>query len=443
MSETATEFDPVHDDTPTDLPRPPVGVGWRRELDRWRPHAIWIATTAMFLMVTKGPVFKMRFEAAAFSGDFIDDPWVQAAFVSGAAVVIVLCLPAASALRSDPLLVAAMAAFIGMIIVSGLWSVNSARSVEQGVMMAVGTVAALLAGASMSRLGLVTALAVAVHAGVLASIFARWREWPLALDRNDDLAGVYFNRNSLGPVALIAAITAGVLLAVAVRERRWLLAAALVVFAVVDLWVWWMSGSLTPVFGVIVAGVAVAVFVLTLPGPGQQLRRRIAIAVGGGSIVFAVSGVVARSTIASRLDRSPTLSGRTEIWDVVMQFVGERPVQGWGFLATWTRPEIIDALADQYGREVFEAHSGFFEVLLGVGVVGLLAMIAAVSLALLRTTTAVWRDPDVLGVFLFGAVVYAVALNFGETMVGANLLPWTLLAVGTGRAVHELGRPST
>jgi hypothetical protein len=39
-------------------------------------------------------------------------------------------------------------------------------------------------------------------------------------------------------------------------------------------------------------------------------------------------------------------------------------------------------------------------------------------------------------------VVYAVAVNLGETMTGANLLPWTLLVAVTGRAVSESGRSS-
>ncbi|TVR21812.1 MAG: hypothetical protein EA389_14355 [Ilumatobacter sp.] len=394
----------------------------------------------MFFMVTKGPVFRIRFEAAPFTGDFIDDRWVQGAFVVGALVVIALCLPAITTLRIDPLVLVTLAAVVGLITVSGLWSVDSARTVEQGAMMAVGTVAALLAGASLSRLGLVTALAVAMHAGVVASLFSYWRDWPLAIDHNGDLAGVYFNRNSLGPVAVLAAATAVALAVHTARARRWGVVVLLGLVAVIDLWVWWLSGSLTPVFGLVVALTAVGLLALTLPGPRARMRRRIAVVAGSGVTLVVVVGVISSGAIASRLDRSPTLSGRTEIWDVVLQFVGERPIQGWGFMAVWTRPEIIDALAEQYGREVYEAHSGFMEVLLGVGIIGLVALVVAVGVMLGRVGTVTWRTPDALGVFLFGAAVYAVAVNLGETMVGANLLPWILLTAITGRALAELQR---
>ena len=454
MSETATEHSAGRDEITAETAAVPTGDEFvaadgpgspahRRSTLGWQLPAVWIATSVMFLMVTKGPVFRIRFEAAPLTGDFIDDRWVQGAFVLGALVVISLCLPAVTTVRSDPLVLVTLAVVVGLVIVSGLWSVNSARTVEQGAMMAVGTAAALLAGASLSRLGLITALAAAMHAGVAASLFSYWRDWPLAIDRNDDLAGVYFNRNSLGPVAVLAAATAIVLALHSVRARRWGVAVLLCLVAVIDLWVWWLSGSLTPVFGVLVALLALGVFTLTLPGPREVVRRRVAIGAGGGVAFLVVGGVISSGAIATRLDRSPTLSGRTEIWDVVLQFVGDRPVQGWGFMAAWTRPEIIDALGEQYGREVYEAHSGFMEMLLGVGIIGLVALVVAYGVMLARIGAAAWRAPDALGLFLFGAGVYAVAVNFGETMVGANLLPWILLVALTGRAVAELGDVSS
>lgn len=400
--------------------------------------AAWIITAAYLLMVTKGPVFRIRFEAAPVTGDFIDDRWVQGAFLAGALLVIAVCAPAVRRLDHDPVLLGAMAAVVGLVMLSGLWSVDPARTIEQGIMMTAGTVAALLAGATLGRLGLVTALATAVHIGVLASLFAWWRDWFLVVDRNGDLAGIYFNRNSLGPVALMAAATALVLAIVAFGRGQRVVAAALAAIALVDLWVWWASGSLTPVFGLLVAIAVLVVFVLALPGPQQRLRRRIALVIGSAMGIIAVAAVAARGVIATRLDRSPTLSGRTEIWEVVLQFVGQRPIHGHGFMAAWLATDIVDELTAQYGREVYEAHSGFLEMLLGVGIIGLVALMIAMGAALHRTGSAMWVRPDALGLFLFAVAVYAVAVNLGETYVGANLLPWTLLVAISGIAAAEL-----
>src|SRR5690606_17946346 len=108
---------------------------------------------------------------------------------------------------------------------------------------------------------------------------------------------------------------------------------------------------------------------------------------------------------------TPTFTGRTEIWDVVLDFVGDRPLHGWGFMAVWRKPAIIEELDTRYDREVYEAHSGYMEVLLGVGVVGLIALVVVVVIAGHRTATVALGRPTILTLWSFGLVVYAVAVN--------------------------------
>ena len=67
----------------------------RRDGRSSREWAAVVALGVMFFMVTKGPVFRIRLEAAPLNGDFVDDPWVQMAFVAIGATVMVLCWPAA------------------------------------------------------------------------------------------------------------------------------------------------------------------------------------------------------------------------------------------------------------------------------------------------------------------------------------------------------------
>ena len=44
-------------------------------------------------MVTKGPVFWIRFEWAPIGSDFIDDIWVQTSFVAASALLLAVCWP--------------------------------------------------------------------------------------------------------------------------------------------------------------------------------------------------------------------------------------------------------------------------------------------------------------------------------------------------------------
>ena len=69
---------------------------------------------------------------------------------------------------------------------------------------------------------------------------------------------------------------------------------------------------------------------------------------------------------AATLGRSETLTGRTEIWERLIPFFERHPILGWGFGSFWT-PETMEVI---FG--VNEAHNGYLDVCLGLGVVGLL-----------------------------------------------------------------------
>ncbi len=84
-----------------------------------------------------------------------------------------------------------------------------------------------------------------------------------------------------------------------------------------------------------------------------------------------------------------------------------------------------------------ESHSGFLEVLLGAGIVGLLLLLAIMGLAAWRSGVVAWRRPEPLVVWSFALVVYVIAVNAGETYVGANLLPWILLCIVLGQSVRS------
>ena len=417
----------------TDSGRPEIGLDAHAGRGRRsvRDLAAAIALGLLFFMVTKGPVYRVRLDAAPLSGDFIDDRWIQTAFVAVAVLVALLSSPSASRLVRDRAVVGSYTALLATVLLSTIWSIDRSRTIEQGLMMAIGTAAALLAGAYLRRLDTLIALWAAMQLGVIVSVFAHFRDWSLATDINGDFAGIYFNRNSLGPVAVLAAATSGMIAGLLVRSRH--LPGALLLFIVVgvDLAVWWKTGSLTPAGSVLAAGAIVLVFALLLQGAGAA-RRRIGIAACVVGTIAVLAALASWTRIARGLGRSTTLSGRTVIWDVVIDFVGQRPVQGWGFMAIWTEQPILEALALR-GGAVYEAHSGYLEVLLGAGLLGIVALLAAIGVTIWRAACSFWRCPDLLGLYALVLSAFVLIVNLGETYVGANLLPWILLAVVAGQ----------
>ena len=67
----------------------------------------------------------------------------------------------------------------------------------------------------------------------------------------------------------------------------------------------------------------------------------------------------------SLVSRNETLTGRTDIWDMLIPVVKHHPVLGVGFGGFWTSQTEAEVMVN-------EAHNGYLAVLLGLGFVGLL-----------------------------------------------------------------------
>jgi exopolysaccharide production protein ExoQ len=145
--------------------------------------------------------------------------------------------------------------------------------------------------------------------------------------------------------------------------------------------------------------VMLAVFVLVgLALSGKRLRR----VIGLSFITLALFSFVAifmQSTLAaiyqSQLagrgeDSISTLTGRLPLWTLAFQFIGERPLTGYGFYAFWT-PDHIRYFSDQLGWGVPESHNGFIELLLSLGIPGLLLYLTLVAKSCYVFFRSSWR----------------------------------------------------
>lgn len=97
--------------------------------------------------------------------------------------------------------------------------------------------------------------------------------------------------------------------------------------------------------------------------------------------------LVAPEVLFLALNRDPTLTGRTEIWDALLQLINSRPWLGFGYGAFWDVP---DGPAFFIRRDlewnVPNAHNGWLEVGLGVGWVAVALMGVSLAAMLLRSS---------------------------------------------------------
>lgn len=124
-------------------------------------------------------------------------------------------------------------------------------------------------------------------------------------------------------------------------------------------------------------------------------RRRALLAVGVSSVasIWALALLIGPTSIPSALllgreTNVGSLDGRVQLWTALTPYFHQRPLSGFGYGAFWTPQRISDISASQ-GWGIGEAHSSYIELLLALGVPGLLlgaAALLAVWLAIRRRT---------------------------------------------------------
>ncbi|MEO0588815.1 MAG: O-antigen ligase family protein, partial [Planctomycetota bacterium] len=342
------------------------------------------AVAALWLIVlTNGPLFFLSRRVFGLRGAW-EDPVVQPAIVltAGAAVAFVVL----DRFRLDggrlapvPRVPFAAAVALGVwATMSTWWSLQPDITLWRGVVyVALPFVAWVIADLSAERFGDALAWAAGFIVVVSATLVVLWPD--VALDFNDDWRGLMTGRNSLAPICGLA-LFAGVAWWLRGMRR---VGGLLVLASLAGLW---GSGSRTALFALIVAlGVSTVVIAgrrRYLADPG---RANAALGVGamGAGVVVAVAG------LAVFWDE-PTFGQRRTIWRLVGDYIDDEPLVGQGWEAFWYTPELH---TDELLRRG-SAHGSVPELLLGLGVVGLVLWLIVVGTAIGGVAVRAWRRPD-------------------------------------------------
>lgn len=120
---------------------------------------------------------------------------------------------------------------------------------------------------------------------------------------------------------------------------------------------------------------------------GQRIRIVLAVAAPLATFALGASLLLGFGYVAAVLGRDPTLTGRTAIWTQVAFFIRQRPFFGYGYDAFWQGmqgPSLQIAAGVHF--IVAHAHNGFLEIVLELGLIGLLLF----ALGWLRAWLGLW-----------------------------------------------------
>ena len=134
-----------------------------------------------------------------------------------------------------------------------------------------------------------------------------------------------------------------------------------------------------------------------------------------------------RAFFLGLIGRNPTLTSRTDIWNVVMRF-DANPLVGTGFMSFWSGKR-MDSIQTMIGAEINQAHNGYVEQYLNLGYIGVALIMIIMIAGLLKVRRHMPVDPS--GAMLrFCFIITALVYNFTEaSFYGINNM-WTLLLLG-------------
>ena len=384
----------------------------------------WLALVTVFLAGMRGLVYRVRLQFGDVRGSLLDDRPTQVMFYAVYAVALVIGCRASRATLDRSVLMP-LSAFLGVLTMSTLWSIEWGRTLNQAIQMSLASAAVVLLASALSEVRVVSALVAATSVVVVASIAAKSFGMEFSSDKHGRLTGILYNRNALGMVAC-----SGVFAVIALWwQKRDLphIGVLAPVVTVVHLTVWWRSGSATAMIAA-VAGLGAAAWIVTR----EKVNRRVRPWVDVLPVLAVVTGVVSfavRGTVTSWIGRDATFTGRTSTWGLVVDAWESRPFAGYGFFAGWFDP-VLRRGVERIGFNHWEAHNGYLEVVLGVGVVGAIAL----AWLIVSLGGALWsRRRDPWAPTWWGFAVFALVSNVGETNIAANRLAWFVLVAVVAR----------
>jgi exopolysaccharide production protein ExoQ len=231
--------------------------------------------------------------------------------------------------------------------------------------------------------------------------------------------GVATNKNILGAICLLFGLGSEWRFLDAYQNRedthraRHLIAHGTILVMV--LWLFWMANSMTSLSCFLMASALMAAGRLRALARKRWVVHSLVgamVAVSAFALFFDAGG-----DILETMGRNPTLTGRTEVWKLVLSMT-RNPLVGTGFESFWLGPR-LEKIWSIYWWHPNEAHNGYIEVFLNLGWIGI-ALLSVVVVTGYRTAlSTLRRDPNIGRLTL---AYFAVGLVYNFTEAGFRMM---------------------
>jgi exopolysaccharide production protein ExoQ len=255
-----------------------------------------------------------------------------------------------------------LAAFWLWALLSAAWSAATALTIVHWVALLGTGMVGLYIGVRFEPREQLNLVAGCLAVCAVASFVAALALPAVGLAPDGAWQGIFFPKNSLGRMMALGTFCF-VLLAIDERRKRWMYIAVAVFCGALLL----LSQSATAiVVCVIMLGLLPFRKLLSF---GNRLLVPLVALLGMVAVPFVAWLALNSNTILGMLGRDSKLTGRLPLWDSTLQEIVSRPLFGFGYGAFWTTTE-ADGIRSRIGWSAPNAHNGFLEILLGLGLMG-------------------------------------------------------------------------
>ena len=361
-----------------------------RTILRWTEYAY---AASLIFVLTQGPVLSMWFASEQENARQALAPQLATYFVFQIPALVLVSRQKFT-MRDARGPLGLLAIFCVWLVATTLWATNGQHSAVESVSLLTTFICGVYFAKRFTLTEKLAVIVVAMQPGLLLSRYAIANDWNMSQSGEGFWAGIYFNRNSLAPVAMVSVVSALALLYVVfvnkddkLRIYKLCVLANVVLFGLV---VAVRTQSNTP-FGGLVTFVAVLSFwevarrspLRKYLGDTRQTNKVYAgfIALAALCSWFAIQF---QSKVLQAFGETVTFNGRSEIWKYSWNGFLERPLLGWGWLSAWRSWAFMRMDLWWTVEGVSWSHNAYLDLLLGGGVFAVLLFAAAVLWGIYR-----------------------------------------------------------
>jgi exopolysaccharide production protein ExoQ len=318
----------------------------------------------------------------------------------------------------------ALALLLAWVWGSVLWSLDPGISARRAMALTSYTLIACWLVAAYEPAALLRRLAWLMLVVLLLSLaFAAALPKLAFMPDSGQLRGVFTHKNVLGQQLVIAAI----LLPLAWQARLIPRAAAALGLLLVAAFAVPTGSATSLVILLLLLGLKPLVSLFGLPRGAATAGLLLLVTLGA---ILALAAILALEPLLGLLGRDLTFTGRTGLWSYVASMIAHRPLLGYGYNIFFDLPSVAQYLQAALRWEIPNAHNGYLETWLGLGLPGVLLVTGFLVAGLLRSLPGLAGTAPLAARFAFLFLAVYLVRNLVESdLMSQTQLSWVLAVV--------------